>query len=234
MRICYTCREEKELSDFYKGKCYKDGYDIYCKACARKRRQENKYNPKGNRSSKRLSTDTIFWCARCRSYKNVADFYRDSSNRSPLGYNAYCKVCDRERKLVNNLSNYAKEAKRKRDETRRTDFPELERSRKLVVYHKYKNTPKWRANKSRVEAKRRSNIKNVVNDLTGMDIVELLAIQENKCAACNTKFDKNNRYTVDHIVPVSKGGGLTFNNVQLLCKHCNCSKGAKTILYRKI
>ena len=37
---------------------------------------------------------------------------------------------------------------------------------------------------------------------------------------------------VDHIVPFSLGGGWTWDNLQTLCRSCNCSKGTKTINYR--
>lgn len=37
----------------------------------------------------------------------------------------------------------------------------------------------------------------------------------------------------DHILPVSKGGGLTQDNVQALCRSCNASKSDKHIDFRK-
>ena len=40
-------------------------------------------------------------------------------------------------------------------------------------------------------------------------------------------------YTIDHIRPVSKGGGLVLDNVQLLCKSCNSIKHDKNILFRQ-
>ena len=43
------------------------------------------------------------------------------------------------------------------------------------------------------------------------------------CAECCT--DK--KLTIDHIKPVSKGGGDEITNLQILCKSCNSRKGAK-------
>ena len=64
-----------------------------------------------------------------------------------------------------------------------------------------------------------------------------------KCVICGCDCDANDvwvgedgrkRYgrkypTVDHIVPLRHGGTDTLDNVQLTCKHCNSSKGAKVV-----
>lgn len=44
-----------------------------------------------------------------------------------------------------------------------------------------------------------------------------------QCVKCKT--DKN--LTIDHIIPVSKGGGDEISNLQLMCKPCNSRKGAR-------
>ena len=43
------------------------------------------------------------------------------------------------------------------------------------------------------------------------------------CQKCGTKED----LTVDHIVPLSRGGENELSNLQLLCRHHNQAKGAK-------
>lgn len=46
-----------------------------------------------------------------------------------------------------------------------------------------------------------------------------------RCINCGTHKD----LSVDHIVPVSKGGGNEIKNLQTLCLPCNSSKGAKSM-----
>lgn len=231
MRICYSCKKEKVFSDFYKGKCYKDGFDIYCKDCARKRRNENRLNPKGNRHSKRNPDSNEFRCPKCKIYKNKNDFYIDKTFRSPSGYSTYCKDCDNKR----HATEECKESKRnyyhnviKIDEERFLS----ERKRKLNVWKKYKNTLKWKINKAKVGHGRRQGFKKTKNNLTSNDVQFLLKFQNNKCACCKRTFSDDLKYELDHILPLSKGGDFTLKNIQLLCKSCNCIKGNKMIKYR--
>lgn len=49
-----------------------------------------------------------------------------------------------------------------------------------------------------------------------------------RCGACPATTDLQ----IDHVLPVSRGGGSEDENLQLLCGSCNSSKGTKTIDYR--
>lgn len=44
-----------------------------------------------------------------------------------------------------------------------------------------------------------------------------------RCEQCGARED----LTVDHIVPISKGGKSTYANTRLLCRPCNSRKGAR-------
>ncbi len=52
--------------------------------------------------------------------------------------------------------------------------------------------------------------------------------QEGVCAGCDTHFPFK-VMEVDHILPRIKGGSDHYENLQLLCTHCNKSKGSKTM-----
>jgi len=46
-----------------------------------------------------------------------------------------------------------------------------------------------------------------------------------RCLCCN----KKRKLTIDHVIPLSRGGGNYISNIQPLCKSCNSTKGG----YRK-
>lgn len=53
----------------------------------------------------------------------------------------------------------------------------------------------------------------------------LLNIYNNRCAKCSSKH----RLEVDHIIPITRGGGNNLENLQILCKTCNVRKSNKLV-----
>lgn len=47
------------------------------------------------------------------------------------------------------------------------------------------------------------------------------------CVVCRTPDSPDNPLTADHIVPVALGGRNVRDNVQVMCRACNSSKGAR-------
>lgn len=59
---------------------------------------------------------------------------------------------------------------------------------------------------------------------TAADIQAQLKRQKRKCYWCGCKLDK---YHVDHVIPLSRGGWNDPSNLVIACPRCNDSKGAK-------
>lgn len=59
----------------------------------------------------------------------------------------------------------------------------------------------------------------------GFDFDATLRQQQGRCAYCNEPLL---RWEVDHVIPVSRGGADTPDNLALACSRCNNQKRAKT------
>lgn len=80
------------------------------------------------------------------------------------------------------------------------------------------------------KGKRTSRIRGTENStISRASLSELKLKQDNKCAYCNTLLDYSIPRAVhlDHVVPLSKGGTHTIDNVVWACSSCNLAKGDK-------
>ena len=49
----------------------------------------------------------------------------------------------------------------------------------------------------------------------------LIKKAQRNCVQCGTAGNKSNRLTVDHIIPISKGGTHKIFNLRVLCQVCH-------------
>lgn len=75
---------------------------------------------------------------------------------------------------------------------------------------------------------RRASQNGNAGTFTQKEWLDILDRYGHKCLSCGTK----SRIAVDHVIPLSRGGTNTADNLQPLCRTCNSTKGAKTIDYR--
>lgn len=188
-------------------------------------------------------------CPRCGEVKSLDEF---GSNRSKAnGKNSYCKVCVRE------ISASRKEYKRAWDAAHKNELNE--RSRQWAMDHKEKRSEisrksylknrdkalEWKRkyyqeNKEKyAEWERRAHEKNPHIHLAaksrymarqhGCEVIpyDRKAVYERDGGRC--RYCGKATKAVDHVLPLSRGGPDSFENVVLCCHSCNVSKNNRTV-----
>ena len=83
----------------------------------------------------------------------------------------------------------------------------------------------------RIAAERRARVRCGV--VTAEQLSDMMVDQGGRCFYCGIAMDMSHprnkpaSCTIDHIVPLSKGGTHEIQNIRLACKSCNSSKGDK-------
>jgi 5-methylcytosine-specific restriction endonuclease McrA len=90
----------------------------------------------------------------------------------------------------------------------------------------------WRSRNPRKPAlyMQRRRAKKNQNGIFEISNLELKRLYESPCAQCGNKQE----ITIDHIIPISRGGRHAIGNLQPLCKHCNSSKKDKLMVEWKV
>lgn len=188
-------------------------------------------------------------CRKCNVEKPETEFHKQSEKKD--GLQSRCKVC----KLAENASWYAENAERHAENGRAWDLANPEKrvsysrkyrksnpekakesyqswnaanpEKRAEIYKAYRTAnPEKFAQKYR---NRRAKKKSSGGSHTASDVLAIFESQRGMCANCPNKLIKSgkNRYHVDHIVPLAKGGSNDKYNLQCLCPGCNLRKSAK-------
>jgi len=190
-------------------------------------------------------------CTACSEKKPWDAFHRQS--KSVNGRRPVCRACTAkrvaERKEVNreHIREIGTASKRRT----RAQCPEKERAVAKAWRERNKekvserNRRYYAENKARVqEAVRKYNAEHVGEakawqqnyrarrraggSLTGDDMRRVLSSSA-ECFYCEAPYTDRRRPTVDHIVPLSRGGTNTCNNLVSCCRSCNSSKKNRTV-----
>lgn len=95
-----------------------------------------------------------------------------------------------------------------------------------ILYERTKETRKKNPLRGRVyAAARRSRKQQAEGNHTVNDVLAIYHRQGMRCAVCEIQL--HNRYHVDHIMPLARGGSNWPSNIQITCGPCNSQKNAR-------
>lgn len=178
-----------------------------------------------------LKGNVVKICTKCNVEKELDEFYKDKSKKD--GLSSSCKEC----KSTQNKSytDSHKKEKSEYDAKRRAEKRDEINTKKREYYHtKGKEVEKiWRlANWGKVlnyaknsKGKRRALERSY--DLPASELIAWVDSQDKICTYC--KCDCSEKYHIDHVVPLSKGGEHAISNFTIACPFCNISKGNKPL-----
>jgi len=104
------------------------------------------------------------------------------------------------------------------------EYYQIHKDERREYARTYFQTSHGRAIAARAQHRRRTREVWAEASLTGEQWKQIIEQQNKKCNICGAEFTDTLKPTRDHIIPVSEGGGLTFDNVQALCRSCNSRK----------
>lgn len=218
-KCCTKCGCEKPTEQFGKQTKRRDGLNPWCKAC--KSASGKDYYL---RNAERLKPIRRAWNdAHPEQIKAYSRRHQAKWQKSdPDGYKAYMsKYRTPERNREYARGDYY------RNRDARMAATKLWRLKNMALVSAI--AKQWRAaNKERARALSRSykaRKKGAEGRHSGQDVKRIYRLQRGKCACCSRTLAGG--YHVDHVMPLALGGSNWPSNLQLLCKACNLSKGAK-------
>lgn len=149
-------------------------------------------------------------CSRCREELPIAEFHRGTGSGQRQNY---CKTCMKAKARARLSRPEVAEANRQRArEWGRANRPRQAEGRRR---HRSRHPEAQRLYTARLRARRAG----VASTLTVQEWQEIVGRFEARCAYCPAPFE-----TIDHVVPLTKGGANEASNVVPACKSCNSAK----------
>lgn len=214
-KACFRCGIEKPrtLEYFVKKSRNKDGMDNICRECDRIYKREF--------AQKQRMTIPGFRELEASRLKQSRDHHRQEYNEAQRMYYAEWieRPGNREHKNVRQRSS-------RNLRIAKPGYSEYLSKLSLAYYHLRAQSPEYRRQRSVLAHKRRTRIANSTEHYTYEDEKLQFKSQKGLCWWCGKPLDRN-KYDVDHITPVSRGGSNSARNIVIAHPTCNKRKHNK-------
>lgn len=189
--------------------------------------------------------DGLKWCPKCEQWKPYSEFSRDRATKD--GYRGRCKTCDKatyERRRANPEKREADHARQKRwyEANKERHRAKCRRNMQLLLAHdpdrQRQYDRKWyrkrglasnrsyrEANRDRFRgywALRRARKRGA--QIETVDRAAIIARDDQTCYLCGRYLTDPDDITLDHVVPLSRGGAHAATNLRVACRECNFRK----------
>src|SRR3990167_9508231 len=200
---CSSCHREfpATLEFFHHHRGHKDGLNSWCKQCA----------IIISRQYYRENADKIK--ARSNQYR-LDNFEKIQEKKKRYSQTEGAKAKSRAR----NAKYQQKNAARLREKQKQWLIDHPENRRKASKKYYQNNKEQYRLG----VINRRARLRQDGGVITAADIEKQHHAQKGRCYYCGIKVGDN--YHVDHVIPVTRGGSNTPDNIVISCPKCNRSK----------
>lgn len=200
---------------------------------------------------------TVKTCLLCKRELPATTEFFHKAPHDYMGFHRHCKECRNARRREQTITDAEYAMKNRERAARWRDAnPELsrEKARRYAAEHrsdavervrqwrmanpeKYREACTYASRRDHFRSNRdyytavkhnfRARSEGVDGTIAGDDISGLYIEQSGLCSYCGE--DMGETYTVDHVLPLSRGGTNTPDNIVLCCGVCNSSKGTATL-----
>jgi 5-methylcytosine-specific restriction endonuclease McrA len=167
-------------------------------------------------------------CRECIRIRSVKELESNPARRDYARKNAAKWASLNRERVTANAARYRKTQDRSAVQAYQRKYRQENKATLLEREARWK-----RENKDRVSAythRRRVRELGAEGTYTPEDVQAILDSQGGFCIGINCGVDIRDCYTIDHIVPISRGGSNWPDNIWCACSLCNARKGTRTIL----
>lgn len=186
-------------------------------------------------------------CSRCKEVKPIEAFARQRTKSNPEGRQGECRQCRSERNAAYRASEQVQESARLRARNFYEGNREKVKERGRAIYQANKERARgygrnWYQRSGKV-TKRRYRVANRMKDrgynalrrarlkaatLGPVDMAAIIERDSSTCYLCGQVLAPD-KITIDHVIPLVRGGSHTADNLRVACRPCNSRKNGRLL-----